>query len=162
VKRRSFVLAAPAFALGARFPVLAAADGDGVKALVKRYVEILNSGDTSKLDEIVAEIVVTQGDDVQGLSEIKQRLVEQRAARESNFPEWRFELTRLIAEGDTAAFELLFVATTHSGKGVSTPVTAFVKAKDGKLVEIESVVDTEGLREQMSFESPTPAPNTTT
>jgi predicted ester cyclase len=126
------------------------------KAIVRRFVEdVLNRGEVALLDELVADDHIDHGPlgNHCGLESIRRDLLACRAA----FPDLRYEIVDLVAEGDLVARR--FEATgTHLGDYLSTPPTgrrvrvaglAIDRIAAGKLAETWSNVDLFGLLRQI-------------
>ena len=112
------------------------------KALIQRYVEAWNTWNFAVMDKIVASdfSVRTFGRaEVNGLEALKQLATVSR----STFPDGRFTVESLIAEGDLVAIhrsrrgthqgEYLGIAAT--GKQVTETGTAFPRIAGGKIAE---------------------------
>jgi steroid delta-isomerase-like uncharacterized protein len=126
------------------------------KRLVRRFVEdVLNRGEVALLDELVADDHIDHGPlgNRCGLESIRRELQSYQAA----FPDLRFELVALVAEGDLVARR--FVARgTHLGEYLGAPPTgrpvtlaglAIDRIAGGKLAETWNILDLFGLLRQM-------------
>jgi predicted ester cyclase len=119
------------------------------KALFRRtYEELLNGGDLSVADQLVAPDFVNHeappGRD-RGPESMRGLAVMLRTA----FPDLHFEIEELVAEGDVVAGRLT-MSGTHEGPLMGTPPTGrsvrqehmhFVRFKDGKAMEHWGVRD---------------------
>jgi predicted ester cyclase len=130
--------------------------GEANKRLVRRYVEdVVNSGQTACLDDLVADDHVLHGPlgNHCGLESIRLSVYGIRAA----FPDLRFEITHLLAEGDRVARR--WVATgTHAGDFLGIGPTgrrirlsgiAIDRVVAGKLAETWLDYDILGLLRQL-------------
>jgi steroid delta-isomerase-like uncharacterized protein len=126
------------------------------KRLVQRFVDdVLNGGEVGMLDELVADDHIDHGPlgNHCGLESIRRDLLKIRTA----FPDLRFEIVELVAEGDTVARR--FVATgTHLGDYLGTPASgrrvtvagiAIDRVAGGKLAESWTNLDLFGLLRQI-------------
>ena len=126
------------------------------KAVIHRTVDIWNSGDLSALDEVVAPGVVMHlrgRSDITGFDAYRGYIAALRVA----FPDQRWLLEDLIAEGDKAALvwtlhgthrgELSGAAPT--GKVVTVTGISLYRIADGQLAEIWVQSDTLGILQQI-------------
>ena len=133
------------------------------KALFRRtYEEVLNRGDVSAVEELIAADFLNHeapaGRD-RGPESIRGLAHMLRTA----FPDLRFEIHELVAEGDMVAGRLT-MSGTHEGPLIGTPPTGrsvsqehmhFVRFREGKAVEQWGVRDDLGMMQQMGI---VPAP----
>jgi predicted ester cyclase len=129
------------------------------KVLFRRtYEELLNGGDLSVADELVAPDFVNHeappGRD-RGPESMRGLAVMLRTA----FPDLHFEIEELVAEGDLVAGRLS-MSGTHEGPLMGTPPTGhsvrqdhmhFVRFWDGKAVEHWGVRDDLGMMQQLGL-----------
>jgi steroid delta-isomerase-like uncharacterized protein len=126
------------------------------KQLVKRYLELWNTGDPAIAAEILAPDYVdhTHPNREPGPESMRQEAASFRAA----FPDARITIEQMIGEGDTVAFRFGLHAT-HQGQFGQFPPTGkevvltgmdFVRIVDGKLVELWSSQDTLSWVQQLS------------
>jgi predicted ester cyclase len=127
------------------------------KVLFQRtYEELLNRGDLDVADELVAPEFINHeappGRD-RGPESMRGLATMLRTA----FPDLRFEIEELVAEGDTVAGRLT-MSGTHEGPLMGTPPTGrsvrqdhmhFVRFRDGKAVEHWGVRDHLGMMQQL-------------
>ena len=131
-------------------------DREAHKRLVLRYVDdVYNGGDIALVDELIADDHICHGPlgNHCGLESIRRDVLGLRDA----FPDLRFELTDLVAEGDRVARR--WVATgTHqgsfqgiapTGRRVSLTGIAIDRVRDGKLAETWLDFDMFGLLRQL-------------
>lgn len=112
------------------------------KRIVRRIPkEVANEGNIDLMDKIFAEGVI----DHPPLGEMRGR----EAARDqfeqlwAAFPDLGVTVEDMIAEGDTVAIRVTwhathegeFVGIEPTGRGVEFPVLAFLRLRDGKVVE---------------------------
>ena len=127
------------------------------KALFRRtYEELLNGGDFSVADELVATDFINheapRGRD-RGPESMRGLATMLRTA----FPDLHFEIEELVAEGDVVAGRLT-MSGTHEGMLMGTPPTGnsvrqdhmhFVRFRDDKAVEHWGVRDDLGMMQQL-------------
>jgi len=120
------------------------------------YEELLNGGDLSVAEELVAPEFINHeapaGRD-RGPESMRGVATMLRTA----FPDLQFTIEELVAEGDTVAGRLTMSAT-HEGPLMGTPPTGrfvrqdqmhFVRFRDGKAVEHWGVRDELGMMRQL-------------
>ena len=129
------------------------------KVLFRRtYEELLNGGDLSVAEQLVAPDFVNheapRGRD-RGPESMRGLAVMLRTA----FPDLRFEIEELVAEGDVVAGRLT-MSGTHEGPLMGTPPTGrsvrqehmhFVRFEDGKAMEHCGVRDDLGMMQQLGL-----------
>ena len=126
----------------------------------RTYEEVLNQGDVSGVEELIAPAFINHeappGRD-RGPESMRGLATMLRTA----FPDLRFEIHELVAEGDIVAGRLT-MSGTHDGPLMGMPPTGrsvrqdhmhFVRYKDGKAVEHWGVRDDLGMMEQMGLMS---------
>ncbi len=129
---------------------------DDNKAVIRRRYDAFNAGDLKAMDEAFAANVVDllplKGQ-TSGVDGFKERLTRLR----SSFPDLRFTIEAMIAEGDTVA-ERATLRGTHLGKFMGVPATgkqitgnmmAFNKFADGKVVERGRIINVLGMVRQV-------------
>lgn len=130
---------------------------EGNKVLFRRtYEELLNRGDLDVADELVSPEFINHeapaGRD-RGPESMRGLATMLRTA----FPDLRFEIEELVAEGDTVAGRLT-MSGTHEGPLMGTPPSRrsvrqehmhFVRFRDGKAVEHWGVRDDLGMMQQL-------------
>jgi predicted ester cyclase len=129
------------------------------KAQFRRaYEEVLNRGDLSVVDELIAPEFLNHeappGRD-RGPESMRGLATMLRTA----FPDLRFTIEELVAEGDIVAGRLT-MSGTHEGPLMGMPPTGrsvrqahmhFVRYRDGKAVEHWGVRDDLGMMQQMGL-----------
>jgi predicted ester cyclase len=127
------------------------------KALFRRtYEELLNRGNLDVADELVVPEFINHeappGRD-RGPESMRGLAVMLRTA----FPDLRFEIEELVAEGDVVAGRLT-MSGTHEGPLMGMPPTGrsvrqdhmhFVRFQDGKVIEHWGVRDELGMMQQL-------------
>ena len=127
------------------------------KAMFRRtYEELLNRGDLSVADELVAPDFINHEappgwdrgpESMRGLANMLR----------TAFPDLNFEIEDLVAEGETVAGRLT-MSGTHEGPLMGMPPTGrsvrqdhmhFVRFRDGKAVEHWGVRDELGMMQQL-------------
>ncbi len=102
-------------------------DSEANKAIVRRYIEMWNTGEVALADEVLAPTHVDHAHpEVTGPEPVKQALLEFRAA----FPDFRITIESLISEGDMVAL-LATLRRTHQGKEAAPSVCAFSASRYG-------------------------------
>lgn len=117
--------------------------------------EVANEGNVALLDEIFAEDLIdhTPLGETRGREAAKELFEQLRAA----FPDLEVTVEDMIAEGDTVAARVKWHATHEgefrgiepTGREVEFPVMAFLRLKDGKVVERWIQPDQLGLMQQL-------------
>jgi steroid delta-isomerase-like uncharacterized protein len=138
------------------------------KALVKRFVEIINAQDFERLDEIVQRDVrrhsqSTPDVKVESLDELKQFLARDQVA----FPDARIELLQLVSEGPFVAHLSRFTGTQEgpmgpfpaSGKAASIDCSGLFRIEGGRIAELWIVWDNLAVLGQLGH-LPSPEPPT--
>ena len=118
------------------------------KAIVRRYYEeVFGKGDLPAADEVVAPDLINHSSvpGPAGLEGLKQRV----AALLIAFPDLKFTIEHMIAEGDTVAAHFTARAT-HKGQFFGIPATGkqvtvmaigMYRIADGKIVEVWGLRD---------------------
>ncbi len=126
------------------------------KAVIRRLYDAFNAGDLEAMDEPFAADVVDllplEGQ-TPGVEGFKERLKRLR----NSFPDLRFAIETMIAEGDVVA-ERATLRGTHLGKFMGVPATgkritgtmmAFSRFADGKVVERGRIINVFGMVRQI-------------
>jgi predicted ester cyclase len=129
------------------------------KALIRRYIETIDSNDSSDwsvLDEFIAEDVVVHNPQLPGLTADREGMKRAAEVFRQATP-GRHEIPLQVAEGDlvvslivgrgTHEGELLGIAAT--GKEVETEGIAIHRIADGKIAEYWAVTDTVRVLQQV-------------
>ena len=125
---------------------------DTNKRIVGRLFETFNQGDLAVVDEIVGpECVGAQGD--KGPAGFKAVITGLRSA----FPDLRYTLDDLVAEGDAVAVRWHWTGTHKgpfrafppTGKAVTNTGAGIFHVKDGKIVAATLETDRLGFLEQI-------------
>jgi steroid delta-isomerase-like uncharacterized protein len=132
------------------------------KAQFRRVLDIINSGDLDKADEVIASNYVYRSPgspEMRGLEGFKQLISMYRAA----FPDMTMVIDDILAEGDKVAAR--WTATgTHRGELMGIPPTGkrvtgsgliISRFAGGKVVEDNEVIDMLGMMQQLGV---VPAP----
>ncbi len=130
---------------------------DANKELFRRtYEEMLNRGDLSRVEEVVAPDFhnheAPPGMD-RGPASMRGLVAMLRTA----FPDLHFEIEEMIAEGDIVAGRLTMTGTHHgplmgmpeTGRSVRQDHMHFVRFQDGKAIEHWGVRDDLGMMQQL-------------
>ncbi len=109
---------------------------DGNKAVVKRFIkEVLGGGNTKLIDELLAQDYVNPSMGVKnraGFKAVVSGLKEFSPTRD-------FEITDMVAEGDSVVFRGNMNFTLTSGKKASARVITYFRLVNGKIVEDEPI-----------------------
>ena len=117
------------------------------KELVRRTIEMWNTGDVSIADEVCADVIVQHdlaflsGSETETIEEFKQGVINSLTA----FPDFHITLIDLIAEGDKVT-KLWASSGTHKGEFGGIPATgkkteleyciSLYRIENGKIAEI--------------------------
>ena len=102
-------------------------DSEASKALVRRYIEMWNTGNVELADEVLAPTWVDHvHPEVTGPESVKQAVQKIRAA----FPDFRITIESMLSEGDLVALR-----GTARREGISR-LMWFVRLADGKMEEM--------------------------
>jgi steroid delta-isomerase-like uncharacterized protein len=127
------------------------------KALVRRYLELWQTGNLALADEVLAPEYVdhTRPHRPPGPEPVKQEVIAFR----TGFPDAYVTIEQMIGEGDLVAFHFVLQGT-HLGPFAGSPPTGkeivlagmdFVRITDGKMHELWSVQDTLSWHQQMGL-----------
>jgi predicted ester cyclase len=117
------------------------------KAMVRRLVEAINTGDE---DEAVEELFTPRA-----AYRVKRLFAEFRSA----FPDWQEEIVELVAEGDTVAGRFRcsgthqgeFLGAAPTGKRMEVEEVFFLRAEDGKFVDYWALEDSLNRMRQLGL-----------
>ena len=109
---------------------------EGNKAMVCRLIEALNEGNLNVVDELFAPKLARP---------MKQSFIAFRSA----FPDWRMEITELVAEGNTVVGRFRcsgtnqgeYKGTPPTGKRMEVDEVYFLRAEEGKFVNFWGLED---------------------
>jgi steroid delta-isomerase-like uncharacterized protein len=131
------------------------------KAVVRAFVETWNTKDFDRFDDLLAEdAVLTVGGSTISCSPAATRAIAEHWI--AGFPDYRFELLHLVAEGDLVAALMPF-SGTHLGTVLDLPPTGhtvrvsemvFFQIIDGKIVEAWEDWDEHGMRRMLGEARP--------
>jgi predicted SnoaL-like aldol condensation-catalyzing enzyme len=107
-------------------------DAEANKALVRRYMEMWNTGEVALADELLAPTYVDHAHpEVTGPESVKQAMPKFREA----FPDFRIDIGEIVSEGDRVALRAI-LRRTQQGKEVISQVMWFVRIADSMMVEL--------------------------
>ncbi|GHO48095.1 ester cyclase [Ktedonospora formicarum] len=110
------------------------------KAVVRRYIEMWNTGDDSIADEVLAPGYIDYAHpEVVGLASVKQALAATRKA----FPDFHISIEFMIGEGDMVALRGTIRRTQQSSLLISH-VLWFARLMQGQMVEWWTGTEREG------------------
>ncbi|GHO70777.1 hypothetical protein KSC_096690 [Ktedonobacter sp. SOSP1-52] len=102
------------------------------KGLVRRYLEMWNTGNMELADEVLAPTWIDHAHpEVTGPDSVKQSLSQVRAA----FPDFRITIKSIVSEDNMVAIRAT-IQRTHQGKEITSGVMWFVRIADGKMTEM--------------------------
>lgn len=117
-------------------------ESEANKALVRRYVELWNTGNLALADEVLAADFVDHAhtEFTPGPSSVKQAVKDFR----TGFPDAQVTIEHILCEGDMVAFRSVIRGTHQqpfagfypTGKEVVFRGTDFIRIANGKLVEL--------------------------
>lgn len=127
------------------------------KEIVRRYLELWNTGNLALADEVIAPDFVdhTHPELAPGPEDVKREVTAFRAA----FPDAHATIEQMICEDDIVAFRFV-LRGTHQGTFAGFPPTGkataltgmdFIRIADSKLVELWSCQDTLGWLQQLGL-----------
>src|SRR5262245_46652781 len=98
------------------------------KAIVRRYIELWNTGNAMLVDDLLGPAYVDHAHpEVTGPESVKQALQQIR----TTFPDFHITITTMISERDIVALRGT-IRRTHQGQTVISHVMWFVRITDGK------------------------------
>lgn len=126
------------------------ADSEASRQVILRFIqEGLNGHSRAVMDAVTAEDRIVH--DPGGRTRVGRDLPGQSAAERSwaLFPDWRYEIETLLAEGDLVAVRVRAGGIHSSGAAVTTTWTEIFRVRDGKIAEAWLDVDNLGLIRQL-------------
>ena len=115
-------------------------DVEANKTIVRRYLEMWNTGEVAQADELLAPTYVDHAHpEVTGPESVKQAVPKFRAA----FPDFRISIGDIVSEGDLVALRAI-LRRTQQGKEVVSRVMWFVRIAQGMMVELWTGSETSG------------------
>jgi predicted ester cyclase len=127
------------------------------KDTMTRFYESISSGDTSIVDEVLAEDFV-EHDEFPGIPQSREGVKQFFEMSRSAFPDLQLRMLHLVEEGDVCVGHGLFEGTHEgdfmgvapTGKRVSVPIADVVRfGDDGRAVEHWGVTDTGMMMQQL-------------
>lgn len=122
-------------------------EGGANKALVRRYVELWNTGNLALADEVLAADFVDHAhpEFTPGPDSVKQAVKDFR----TSFPDAQITIEHILCEGDMVAFHAVlrgthqqsFAGFAPTGKEVIFGGMDFIRIANGKLVELWTCQD---------------------
>jgi predicted SnoaL-like aldol condensation-catalyzing enzyme len=109
---------------------------EGNKTIVRRFIkEVLGGGNAALVDELLAPDYKNPSMGVTNRAGFKAVI----AGLKSAVPASDYEITNLVAEGDSVVFRGSMNVTLASGKKVSARVITYYRLVNGKIVEDEPI-----------------------
>ena len=109
---------------------------DQNKTVVRRFItEVLGGGNVNVMEELLAPNYVNASMGVNNRDGFKAVITGLKAA----MPKREFEISNLIAEGDSVVFRGNMHFTPVNGKKVSARVITYYRLKNGLIVEDEPI-----------------------
>ncbi len=107
-------------------------DLEANKAIVRRYVEMWNTGNEALADEVLASTYIDHAHpETVGPESVKQALKKFRA----NFPDFTIKIEAIISEGDLVALRST-LRRTQQGSLIESGVIWLVRIANGKMAEL--------------------------
>src|SRR5438128_1472535 len=101
------------------------------KGIVKRYIEMWNTGNVALADEVLAPNYVDHAHpEVTGPEAVKQSVLVVQAA----YPQFHITIDLIMSENDLVALQGT-IKSTRQGKEVILPVAWFARIESGKMAE---------------------------
>jgi predicted ester cyclase len=132
------------------------------KALTRRFYEEISKGNLAVVDELIAADLVEHSPFVPGQASGRQGTLELFTMIRTVFPDLRFKVEDIVAEGDkvvsrgtfggTQKGEFMGIAPT--GKQITVGLIEIVRIVAGKMVEHWNVVDNLGMMRQLGVVPP--------
>jgi steroid delta-isomerase-like uncharacterized protein len=126
------------------------------KALIRRHLEIFNAWNVALVDELLAPDVSFRA---AGFTEVKGREAFRQLipAIRTAFPDGKFTIETIIAEGDVVAVRWhwrgthqgAYMGIAATGKQVTETGTSFYRIAEGQITEIWGDEDALGLMQQL-------------
>ncbi|MGI9599456.1 MAG: ester cyclase [Acidimicrobiales bacterium] len=135
-------------------------DLEANKELIRHIMEDgFNRADMSVVYDSFVEDYVRHGHGVDSMASLAEHVAD-LTARHAAFSDARFEIHRMVAEGNTVAVQYTFhgvhtgefAGIAPTGRTVTRPSSAFFAIADGKVVEGTIVSDGRGLVAQLVAE----------
>jgi len=129
---------------------------EGNKALMRQIYDVINTGDVDRADELLAEDMV-EHEEFPGLDPGREGFKQFVRTFRSAFPDLRFEIEDMIAEGDRVAARVTMTGT-HEGEFMGMPATGkqirvssidIGRFENGKGVEHWGATDTMAMMQQL-------------
>ena len=130
---------------------------DSTKELARRFLDRVNAGDLSAIDNLVSDVFV-EHEEIPGLEPTKAGLLQMFEMIHTGLEDAKFEVDDLIAEGDTASARSRltgihrgeFMGIPATGRTISVGVSDYLRFDNGLLVEHWGVMDTGALMQQLT------------
>ena len=126
------------------------------KAIVRSFVEAWNERDFDRFDDLMAEdATLTVGGSTISCAPAATRAIVEHWTR--GFPDYRFDIVQLVAEGDLVAALMPFSGThlgtvldlAPTGRTVRVSEMVFFRIAEGRIVEAWEEWDEHGMRRQL-------------
>ncbi len=126
------------------------------KAVVRRFVEIWNTGDMSFASEVIGEGYRQHSSQLKPFEGL-DGLAEVVSATRAGFPDAQFTVIQEMADGDRVAHQWILTGTQTgewngippTGRKIEVRGTAISRLQDGKIVEHTADWDAMGMMQQL-------------
>jgi len=106
-------------------------DAEANKAIVRRYLDMWNTGNTDLADAVLAPSYVDHTHpEITSIEGVKQSVLKTRAA----FPDFHIRIMSMISEGDNVTLSAV-IERTQQGEKVISRVVWSARIEDGKMAE---------------------------
>lgn len=128
------------------------------KALVRQFIEeILNQGNLSLMDELVADGYIEHEEMPPGVPRGREGAALLMSMLRSAFPDFKATIDDIIAEGDKVVIRMTwngaqkgeFMGIPPDGKRISVSVIDIFRITEGKIVEHWGLLDMMGMMQQL-------------
>ena len=135
------------------------------KEVCRRFFdEFINGGDFDTFDELVADDVI-EHEELPGFSQDKAGVRASFQMMRAAFPDMRFEVERMVAEGDTVVIqshfsgihEAEFMGIPATGRALDVGVIDILRVANDRLAEHWGIMDSMSMMQQLGVleEAPT-------
>jgi steroid delta-isomerase-like uncharacterized protein len=131
------------------------------KAIARSLYDALNRGDLNAMDDFIADDFV-EHEELPGLSPTKEGVKQYFGMIQGAFPDFRFVIDALAAEGDlviarcrmTGTHRGAFMGFPATGGQINVPLVDFLRVANGRVTEHWGVLDSGALIQQLGGNAP--------